>query len=146
MRHLFTAAPTHKAYNPVSVREIHWAPSALWVPLVSAVWVPLVSAVVLSSVLPPMQPAQAAAVMDRVTRVVDGDTLITESAGRVRLIGMNTPETVSPAQRQGAPPQCFGPEASAETKRLLPEGTQVRLETDQEPTDKYGRRLAYVFR
>ena len=53
MRHLFTAAPTHKAYKPVSVREIHWAPSALWVPLVSAVWVPLVSAVVLSSVLPP---------------------------------------------------------------------------------------------
>lgn len=91
-------------------------------------------------------PAIASSVIDRVERVVDGDTIITKSAGSVRLIGMNTPETVAPAQKQGAPPQCYGPEASAATKRLLPVGTAVRLESDQEETDKYGRRLAYVFR
>ena len=51
--------------------------------------------------------------------VVDGDTLVLDNLGRVRLIGMNTPEVVAPAQRQGAPPQCYGPEASAATKALL---------------------------
>lgn len=87
-----------------------------------------------------------AVVMDRVDRVVDGDTLVLDNLGRVRLIGMNTPEVVAPAQRQGAPPQCYGPEASAATKALLPQGSLVRLETDQAPRDKYGRALAYVFR
>ena len=83
---------------------------------------------------------------DRVERVVDGDTLVLSELGRVRMIGMNTPETVAPAQRQGAPPQCFGPEASAATKALLPVGTVVRLETDTEPQDRYGRALVYVYR
>ena len=56
---------------------------------------------------------------DRVVRVVDGDTMVLETVGRVRLIGVNTPETVSPAQRQrGAPPDCFGAEASAQTKKV----------------------------
>ena len=87
-----------------------------------------------------------AVVMDRVDRVVDGDTLVLDTLGRVRLIGMNTPEVVAPAQRQGAPPQCYGPEASAATKALLPQGSLVRLETDKAPRDKYGRALAYVFR
>ena len=87
-----------------------------------------------------------AVLMDRVDRVVDGDTLVLDSLGRVRLIGMNTPEVVAPAQRQGAPPECYGPEASAATKALLPPGTSVRLETDKAPRDKYGRALAYVFR
>ena len=87
-----------------------------------------------------------AVVMDRVDRVVDGDTLVLDKMGRVRLIGMNTPEVVAPAQRQGAPPQCYGPEASAATKALLPQGSLVRLETDKAPRDKYGRALAYVFR
>ena len=85
-------------------------------------------------------------VLDQVDRVVDGDTLILQTTGRVRMIGMNTPETVAPAQRQGAPPQCFGPEASAYTKTMLPSGTKVKLELDKEPVDKYGRNLAYVFK
>lgn len=98
------------------------------------------------------QPAHAAELragavfQDRVERVVDGDTLILSDLGRVRMIGMNTPETVAPAQRQGAPPQCFGPEASAATKAMLPAGTAVRLETDVEPQDRYGRALVYVYR
>ena len=93
-------------------------------------------------------PAQAFVKSDQIIeRVVDGDTLLTRSGTRLRMIGMNTPETVSSAQRQdGAPPECFGPEASRYTKQLLPSGAAVRLETDVEPTDQYGRSLAYVFR
>ena len=58
------------------------------------------------------------------------------------LIGIDTPETVKP----GTPVQCFGPEASARTKALLPPGTAVRLERDVEARDRYGRLLAYVYR
>jgi hypothetical protein len=47
---------------------------------------------------------------------------------------------------QGAPPQCFGPEASARTKSLLPTGVPVRVEFDAEPTDKFGRSLVYLYR
>ena len=41
---------------------------------------------------------------------------------------------------------CFGPEASARTKALLPEGTEVRLTRDAEVRDRYQRLLAYVVR
>ena len=41
---------------------------------------------------------------------------------------------------------CFGPEASAETHRLLPDGTPVRLVRDVEARDAYGRLLAYVYK
>jgi len=78
-----------------------------------------------------------------VTRVVDGDTIEVElPAGEedVRLIGVDTPETVKP----GEPVQCFGPEASAFTKDLL-EGETVRLEFDRELRDVYDRLLAYVY-
>jgi endonuclease YncB( thermonuclease family) len=88
----------------------------------------------------------AIAQTDFVDRVVDGDTIIARSLGRARLIGVNSPETVAPAQMQGAPAQCFGPEASRRLKELLPTGTRVRLETDISPTDKFGRSLVYVYR
>lgn len=74
-----------------------------------------------------------------VERVVDGDTIVVRGVGRVRLIGVDTPETVAP----GRPVEFFGREASAFTKRLL-EGRRVRLEYDRERTDRYGRTLAYV--
>jgi micrococcal nuclease len=81
----------------------------------------------------------------KVTKVIDGDTLQVQSNGTtetVRLIGVDTPETVDPRK----PVQCYGPEASAETKRLL-EGKQVTLEADpsQGDRDKYGRLLRYVY-
>ena len=79
-----------------------------------------------------------------VVRVVDGDTLQVRIGGRqetVRLIGVDTPETVKP----GAPVDCFGPEASAYTKSVLKPGTEVRLERDVEARDKYNRLLAYVY-
>ncbi len=80
-----------------------------------------------------------------VTRVVDGDTVqvqIGSVSESVRLIGVDTPETVD----ERKPVQCFGPEASARTRELLPAGTAVRLERDAEARDHYGRLLAYVFR
>lgn len=83
---------------------------------------------------------------DEVDYVVDGDTVKLMSGSRCRLIGVNTPETVAPAQKAGAPPDCYGPEASSLTKSLLPKGTKVRVEVDAEPTDKYGRTLAYLYR
>jgi micrococcal nuclease len=48
--------------------------------------------------------------------------------------------------KPNSPVECFGPEASATTKALLPEGTPVRLERDVEARDDYGRLLAYVTR
>jgi micrococcal nuclease len=80
-----------------------------------------------------------------VEHVIDGDTVVALVQGRdehVRLIGIDTPETVAPNK----PVMCFGPEASAETHRLLPDGTKVRLVRDTEARDAYGRLLAYVYR
>jgi micrococcal nuclease len=78
------------------------------------------------------------------TRVVDGDTVVVDIDGHsetLRLIGINTPETVKP----NSPVECFGPEASAYTKHLLPKGTPLRLERDVEARDDYGRLLVYVY-
>lgn len=78
-----------------------------------------------------------------VKRVVDGDTFEIESEGKsfkVRMIGMNTPETVKP----NSPVECYGKEASTYTKDLLT-GKTVILEEDVQPTDKYGRLLRYVY-
>jgi len=94
------------------------------------------------------QPAPASTAVEAnatVERVVDGDTIVVDIDGHretVRLIGIDTPETVKP----NAPVECFGPEASARTKELLPPGTAVRLERDAEARDDYGRLLAYVTR
>lgn len=59
---------------------------------------------------------------------------------RVRLIGVDTPETKDPRK----PVQYFGKQASLFTERLV-EGRRVRLEYDQAREDRYGRTLAYVF-
>jgi micrococcal nuclease len=76
--------------------------------------------------------------------VVDGDTIDVEIGGkteRVRLIGINTPETKHPTKGV----ECYGPEASAYTEQLLPKGTALRVERDIEARDKYGRLLLYVY-
>jgi len=80
-----------------------------------------------------------------IKRVVDGDTLVLENGERVRLIGVDTPETKHPNK----PVQRFGKEATAFTQKMV-QGKSVRIEFEQgyAPTrhkDRYGRTLAYVF-
>lgn len=77
-----------------------------------------------------------------VESVTDGDTIRVAGGVRVRLIGIDTPETVDPRTSV----QCFGPEASARMKATLPPGTRIRLVYDVERLDRYGRTLAYVYR
>ena len=80
----------------------------------------------------------------RVVRVVDGDTIHVQVAGReetVRYIGVDTPESVKP----GAPVECFAKRASAFNHRFV-DGEKVRLVRDAEARDRYGRLLAYVYR
>ncbi len=73
-------------------------------------------------------------------RVIDGDTLELQGGERVRLIGVNTPESVDPRR----PIERFGKEAADFTRRMV-EGKTVRIEYDDELKDQYGRTLAYVF-
>lgn len=80
-----------------------------------------------------------------VVAVIDGDTLDVSIDGKVerlRLIGIDTPETVDPRK----PVQCFGKEASNKSKELLI-GKKVSLQSDstQGDRDKYDRLLRYVF-
>lgn len=75
----------------------------------------------------------------RVVRAIDGDTLLLEGGFRVRLLGVNTPETKHPDQ--SAEP--YGPEAYEYTRSLVDQRL-VTLEYDRERLDNYRRVLAYV--
>ncbi len=78
-----------------------------------------------------------------VSKVVDGDTAVIRVDGqerRVRLLGVDTPETVHPNK----PVQFYGKEASNFTKQSLT-GRRVWLEYDKSPLDRYQRHLAYVW-
>lgn len=75
-----------------------------------------------------------------VARVIDGDTIELEDGRKVRLIGVDTPETVHPQKEV----EYYGKEASDFTRSML-EGKKVYLEYDVQLTDKYGRTLAYVW-
>jgi len=80
-----------------------------------------------------------------VDRVVDGDTvslIIDGSEERVRLIGIDAPESVD----RNSPIHCYGPEASTALKELLPEGTEVYVLRDVEARDRYDRLLLYIYR
>ena len=77
-----------------------------------------------------------------VGRVVDGDTLLLSNGIRVRLMGIDTPETVKP----GSEVEPFGPEASAFTKEAVARvGNRVYIRQDCDRFDKYGRNLAFVY-
>lgn len=75
-----------------------------------------------------------------VKRVIDGDTFELSDGERVRMIGVDTPETVKP----NSPVEPYGKEASDFTKKLLTD-QKVTLKFDVEPRDKYERLLAYVY-
>lgn len=71
-----------------------------------------------------------------VTRIVDGDTLDCAPLGRVRLIGMDTPEAAQ---------EPFGTMATQALTKLIPVGAEVLLEPDVESKDPYDRLLGYVW-
>lgn len=80
-----------------------------------------------------------------VSRIVDGDTVKVFIEGEeetIRVIGINTPETVDPRKSV----ECFGQEASNALKEMLDTGEIVRLTADatQDDRDKYGRLLRYI--
>jgi micrococcal nuclease len=74
----------------------------------------------------------------KVTKNTDGDTFRLSGIGRVRVIGVDTPEVYGGVE-------CYGREASAFTKKVLPPGTRVAYKLGPEPRDRYGRALAYVW-
>ena len=79
-----------------------------------------------------------------VERVVDGDTVDVKLEGtstRIRLLNIDTPETVDPEK----PVECLGPEATEFLTAQLPPGTAVTVEYDEERLDGRGRTLAGVF-
>ena len=99
---------------------------------------------------PPGVPAGAQAGV--VEKIVDGDTIwvrVDEPGGplaagathKVRLLEIDTPETVHPSQAVG----CGGPEASAFAEQRMPVGSTVHLVADRQDTDQYGRFLRYVW-
>lgn len=86
----------------------------------------------------PGGPLQAA----RVEFVIDGDTLALADGARVRLIGINAPET----GHRDQPGEPFGAAAKKALAGLLPRGAMVYLQDGAEARDRYGRRLAHAFR
>lgn len=75
-----------------------------------------------------------------VTSVIDGDTIEINEKDKVRLLGIDTPETKDPRKSV----QCFGKEASSEMRKLVFQKV-VYLQKDVSETDKYGRLLRYVY-
>jgi micrococcal nuclease len=74
----------------------------------------------------------------RVTKHTDGDTLWLSGIGKVRLIGVDTPEVYGQAE-------CYGREASAFVERTVPLGSEVRYRLGVDQRDRYGRALAYLW-
>lgn len=110
-------------------------------PLLLLLLLPALALCESSPALPSMPPDLVPAIVDH---VVDGDTawfLINGVNTKVRFIGIDTPETVHPNKDI----EFYGEEASAFTKAMLPEGTEVWLEYDTELKDKYDRDLCYVW-
>ena len=85
-------------------------------------------------------PADLAEGAYAIERVVDGDTLKLANHAVIRLIGVDTPETVRPQW----PVEPWGLEASRFTKQFVGDGP-VRLQFDRERLDDYDRYLAYVW-
>lgn len=87
----------------------------------------------------------------KLVRVVDGDTIVVDISGeevKVRLIGIDTPESVAPQNyldRTGKENTWEGKNASDYVKSLLAHAETVYLQKDVSDTDRYGRLLRYVW-
>jgi micrococcal nuclease len=77
----------------------------------------------------------------RIDHVTDGDTVVLRNGQKIRLVQIDTPEVFFGSE-------CYGPQASAWTKRLFPPGTRVRMfaEPATDRVDDFGRLLHYVVR
>lgn len=114
----------------------------MWVVVVALAALAACDATSTTTTAPAPGELEANAIIDD---VIDGDTvdvIITGREERVRLIGIDTPETKKP----NSPIECFGPEATAFTEALLPIGTPVYIERDVVNRDDFGRLLGYVYR
>ena len=92
--------------------------------------------------------------VSRVKRVVDGDTLLLTNGERVRLLGIDAPESRADprAQKQGEMEGkdlktiiSMGKRATKFVQDLVRPGDQIRIEFDIEKRDRYGRLLGYVY-
>jgi len=114
----------------------------MWVVVVALAALAACDATSTTTTAPAPGELEANAIIDD---VIDGDTvdvIITGREERVRLIGIDTPETKKP----NSPIECFGPEATAFTEALLPIGTPIYIERDVVNRDDFGRLLGYVYR
>ncbi len=111
---------------------------ALSIALAAAIVLPGGCTVVRQDVREPVlpQPQAASEFEARCVRVIDGDTIELDDGEHVRYIGMDTPE-MRPVEPWA--------EAATEANRELVEGEMLRLETDVQLRDRYGRLLAYVY-
>jgi micrococcal nuclease len=79
-----------------------------------------------------------------VVRVIDGDTLEVElrpgDREEVRLIGIDTPETVRP----DTPVECGGPAGSRRLDVYAHQRVLLQADPSQDGRDRYGRLLRYV--
>ncbi len=105
----------------------------------------LVALILLASCANAQQPSGSTdSAAATVLKVIDGDTIVLKLQSQtetVRLLGIDTPETVHPNK----PVECFGPEASAFIKATLKRGTTVKLVRDVEPRDRFQRLLVYLY-
>ena len=102
----------------------------------------LLLALSVATVAPNASGSQGAVqVVYRIDHVTDGDTVVLRNGQKVRLVQIDTPEVYFGSE-------CYGPQASATTKRLLPVGARVRLtvEPATDRVDDFGRLLRYVVR
>ena len=76
----------------------------------------------------------------KVKKVYDGDTLLLQNKQKVRLLGINTPEVEG--RHKAAEP---GGETAKKWLQETIKGNKLRLQTDAEKKDKYGRVLAHIF-
>ena len=80
----------------------------------------------------------SAATQATIEFVVDGDTVFLDDGRKVRLLGIDTPEV-------GDNLECYGDEATALLRQLLPEGTAVWVLPDINPLDRFGRSLLFIY-
>lgn len=125
-----------------------WRVRGLLLATIGAVTLAFITAVLADDKPTPKTPAPDFSELPavKVVRVIDGDTIEVEGGEKVRLVGVDTPETVHPSK----PVERFGKEASEFTRKQL-QGERVFLVTDSNNAatkhrDRYGRTLAYVYR